>query len=144
MASTDQVRQYLAYWMQLGKPVVIGNSKSTSGNSKILPQPVIQGDRFSPAFEDCWRQIMAANLNNSYLEGTEQSLGELLTPDWELSACARCTMPVPVKTLGVASLTCPCNDLSSWPNTELPLPRSPVSSQSRLDQIRDRLKSHTT
>ena len=143
MASTDQVRQYLAYWMQLGKPVVIADNRSSNGTSKILPQPVIQGDRFSPAFEDCWRQVMAANLNRSYLEGTEQSLGELLTPDWELSACARCTMPVPVKTQGVPSLTCPCTDLSSWPNTELPMPRSPVSSDTRLNQIRDRLQSRT-
>ena len=141
MASTDQVRQYLAYWMQLGKSVVIGNSKSSRDSAKMLPQPVLQGDRFSPAFEDCWQQLMAGNLNKAHLEGTEQSLGELLTPDWDLSACARCSMPVPVKTLGVPSLSCPCHDLPSWPNTELPLPRSPISNQTQLDQIRDRLRS---
>ncbi|MBD3880800.1 hypothetical protein IFO70_03420 [Phormidium tenue FACHB-886] len=136
MASTDQLKQYLAYWFQLGKPVV------TSNGTKVLPQPVLQGDRYSFAFEQCWQQLLNSNLNQAHLEGTEQSLGELLTPTWELSPCARCSMPVPIQSAGVPSLSCPCADLPLWPNTELPQPRSPVDSHARLDQIRKRLQSH--
>jgi hypothetical protein len=57
MASEQEVRQYLAYWFQLGKKVLIRN-----GQESLLPQPVIQGDRYSQAFEDCWQQILAMNL----------------------------------------------------------------------------------
>jgi hypothetical protein len=149
MASTDQLRQYLAYWFQLGKPVVIHSGKTNKQTNngkkvldkKVLPQPVLNGDRYSSAFEQCWQEILAANLNETYLEGTEQSLGELLTPTWELLDCARCSMPIPVQTVGVPVLSCPCDDLPSWPNTELPLPRSPIDSHAQLNQIRDRLRN---
>ncbi|HEY9659576.1 MAG TPA: hypothetical protein V6C65_14045, partial [Allocoleopsis sp.] len=85
MASSDQVRRYLAYWFQLGKPVVIKN-----GETQILPQPVIQGDRYSPEFEACWQRIAAQDGRNCYLEGTAQTIEELLTPMWEIDPCARC------------------------------------------------------
>lgn len=132
MASEQKVKQYLAYWFQLGKKVLTPNGQT------ILPQPVIQGDRYSQEFEDCWRHILAAS-GDSHLEGTEQSIAQLLTPAWELADCARCSMPVPVRSVGIASLFCPCNDLATWPNTEIPAPRSPVNSQAQLTDIRDRL-----
>ncbi len=134
MASSDQVKRYLAYWFQLGKPVVINN-----GETQVLPQPVIQGDRYSPEFEICWQRISAKGGRDCYLEGTIQTIEELLSPTWEIDPCARCEMPVPVMSLGFHSFPCPCFDLPSWPNSDLPQPRSPVDSRAKLDQIRSRL-----
>ncbi len=134
MASETLVRQYLAYWFQLGKGVVIHNGKDV-----VLPQPVIEGDRYSRAFEQCWEQLCQADAGDCYLEGTSQTIRELLSPSWEILPCARCTMPVPIRDAGIGSLDCPCTDLPTWPNLELPLPRSPVNSQMVLTNIRTRL-----
>ena len=132
MASEQEVRQYLAYWFQLGKKVLISNGHT------MLPQPVIRGDRNSEEFEECWRQISPES-GNCYLEGTEETIAELLTPAWDVAGCARCNMPVPVRSVGMPPLSCPCNDLSNWPNTEVPAPRSPVNTQAQLTDIRARL-----
>lgn len=134
MASEQEVKQYLAYWFQLGKKVFICN-----GQESLLPQPVIRGDRYSEEFEDCWRQILSPDSDDCHLEGTEETVAELLTPAWDMSPCARCDMPVLVRSVGIPPLSCPCDDLSSWPNTELPAPRSPVNSQTQLTEIRNRL-----
>jgi hypothetical protein len=134
MASEQQVKQYLSYWFQLGKTVLIDN-----GREALLPKPVISGDRYSEEFEKCWQRILLPESGDCYLEGTDETIAQLLTPAWDVSPCSRCTMPVPVMNAGVASLVCPCFDLSSWPNTEVPTPRSPVDSQRRLKDIRDRL-----
>ena len=133
MASEQEVRRYLAYWFQLGKKVVVHN-----GQKALLPQPVIQGDRYSQAFEDCWQQISSA-AGDCYLEGTDETVATLLTPAWEMNICARCEMPVPVQSVGMPPLSCPCNDLPNWPNTEVPAPRSPVNTQAQLTEIRNRL-----
>ncbi len=133
MASAQEVRQYLAYWFQLGKKVLIRNAQKT-----LLPQPVIQGDRYSQEFEDCWQQILSPD-GECYLEGTNETIAELLTPAWDLSPCGRCSMPIPVRSVGMPPLSCPCNDLSTWPNTEVPAPRSPVNTQGQLTEIRNRL-----
>lgn len=37
MATKQEVKEYLAYWFQLGKKVVVGNGKAT-----FLPQPVFE------------------------------------------------------------------------------------------------------
>jgi hypothetical protein len=135
MASEQQVKQYLAYWFQLGKGVVIRGGEDT-----LLPQPVIQGNRYSQEFENCWQTVLSPASGDCHLEGTNQTIAELLTPAWEIDPCGRCSMPVPVKSIGVlSSLECPCIDLDDWPNTEVPQPRSPVDSQNLLSQIRDRL-----
>ena len=134
MASPDQVKQYLSYWFQLGKPLVINN-----GQEKLLPQPVIQGDRYSDEFEACWQRIMDFNGENCHLDGTVQTIDELLSPCWDIMSCARCDMPVPMMCLGFKDAPCPCFDLVSWPNMALPRPRSPVDSRAQLNQIRDRL-----
>ncbi|UBF25288.1 hypothetical protein K9N68_27335 [Kovacikia minuta CCNUW1] len=135
MASEQKVRQYLAYWFQLGKGVVL-----QGGNEVLHPNPVIQGNQYSQAFEACWQQVLSPESGDCYLEGTTQTIAELLTPGWEIDACSRCSMPVPIKNLGaVSSLDCPCIDLPEWPNMEVPQPRSPVDSQTLLAQIRDRL-----
>ncbi|WP_026734688.1 hypothetical protein [Fischerella sp. PCC 9605] len=134
MASQKEVKRYLAYWFQLGKKVIVGNSAEA-----LLPEYVIVGDRYSDEFEECWRKITSQNSGDCHLEGTHETIAELLTPNWEMFPCARCTMPVPVRNVGMPAELCPCNDLSGWPNMEVPLPRNPVSSQGQLKTIRDRL-----
>ena len=134
MASEQEVRQYLAYWFQLGKKVLIRN-----GQESLLPHRVIRGDRYSEEFEDCWRRLLLPESGDCYLEGTEETVAELLKPGWNVSPCARCDMPIPVHSVGMPPLSCPCNDLSSWPNTSVPAPRSPVNTQAQLTDIRNRL-----
>jgi hypothetical protein len=134
MASTQEVRRYLAYWFQLGKHVIISD-----GQERLLPQPVIEGDRYSQAFEDCWRRITAPDVGDCYLEATEELVADLLQPEWDVSPCVRCSMPVPVRHVGMPPLSCPCSDLLSWPNLDVPLPRSPVNSQVKLRDIQRRL-----
>ncbi|MEX0268409.1 hypothetical protein AB3R30_04645 [Leptolyngbyaceae cyanobacterium UHCC 1019] len=135
MASSEQIKEYLAYWFQLGKGVAF-----QSEQSPLLPKTVIQGNHYSPEFEAAWQQILAES-KNCYLEGTQETIAELLTPAWEINPCSRCAMPMPLKSVGVASLECPCVDVEGWPNTEIPQPRSPVDSQTQLSKIRDRLKN---
>jgi hypothetical protein len=134
MASEQQVKQYIAYWFQLGKRVLIRN-----GREALLPQRVIQGDRYSDEFEECWQRIIAANAGDCHLEGTQETIAELLTPVWDLNSCARCSMPIPVRNLGLPPNSCPCSDLPSWPNLEVPLPRSPVDTQVHLNHLISRL-----
>ena len=137
MAELHQVKQYLAYWFQLGKPL-----KFESGES-VLPQPVIKGNAYSPAFEACWQQALTVGGQRCYLQGTEQTIGELLSGAWEISDCNRCKMPVPTLSVGVqANGACPCSDLPSWPSTDLPQPRSPVDSNTQLEQICFRLSQN--
>lgn len=134
MASEQQVKKYLAYWFQLGKQV-----KICGGHEALLPQPVFTGDRYSDAFENCWQQIKAKESGDCYLENTQQTIADLLSDQWEISDCSRCSMPVPMRSIGLPALECPCSDLPNWPNTDLPQPRSPVSNADQLDNIRQRL-----
>lgn len=135
MASAQEVRQYLAYWFQLGKRILIRN-----GQDSLLPQPVIEGDRYSQAFEECWTKVTSPNAVECYLEGTGETIAQLLTPEWVMAPCARCNMPLAMRDVGMPPLFCPCNNLPNWPNTEVPAPRSPVNSQAQLMGIRDHLQ----
>ncbi|NER26752.1 MAG: hypothetical protein F6J89_03760 [Symploca sp. SIO1C4] len=134
MASEQQVKRYLCYWFQLGKRIVINN-----GTSTLLPQKVVEGDRYSYEFENIWQQIISLERGDCYLEGTTQTIGELLEPRWDIEPCARCDMPVPMINLGMLPAPCPCSDLLTWPNSELPVPREPLCSQEHLNGIRNRL-----
>lgn len=134
MASQEKVKQYLAYWFQLGKKVLLDN-----GQEAILPALIFEGDRYSREFESCWQRILASKAGSCYLEGTEQSIHQLLSPAWDINPCARCGMPVPTIEFGIPSPICPCHDLPSWPNSDLPSPRSPVDSLAHLNKIRERL-----
>ncbi|AFY57752.1 hypothetical protein Riv7116_5373 [Rivularia sp. PCC 7116] len=134
MASKTQVKKYLAYWFQLGKKVIISN-----GVASLQPLNVIDGESYSKDFEECWQKILSPKSGECYLEGTEQTVAELLSPEWDISCCSRCEMPVPLKNLGMPAILCPCNDVLNWPNTELPAPREPVNSQNQLTKIRQRL-----
>jgi hypothetical protein len=137
MATKQEIKNYLAYWFQLGKKVVTVN-----GEASFLPQPVLKGDRYSDEFEECWQKILSSS-GDFYLEGTHETISELLTPAWEVLPCSRCEMPVPMRNLGMPPLLCPCSDLGNWPNTDLPLPRSPIDNQEQLMLIRHRLESQT-
>lgn len=133
MASVDQVQSFLAYWFQLGKPVLLQRE-----NTLCLPSPVFQGAELSPAFQACWQRIMAEP-KQSFLSGTDDSIATLLSDQYDIEDCARCNMPTPMPVRGIASPTCPCTDLPSWPNDEIPQPREAVSTQTHLDDIRQRL-----
>ncbi|MEC4817577.1 MAG: hypothetical protein SAK29_30550 [Scytonema sp. PMC 1069.18] len=136
MASTEDVKRYLAYWFQLGKRVIINNGAAT-----LQPREVIKGDRYSDEFEDCWRRITSPEAGDCHLEGTQETIAELLTPAWDVHPCARCHMPVPARNVGMPPLICPCFDLPSWPNMELPPPRCPINTNDKLMAIRARLLS---
>lgn len=91
MASRGEVKKYLAHWFQLGKGVI-----SEPDGVLYLPKSIIQGDRYSDEFEQCWQALMQANPNMLYLRGTQQSLTDLLSPLWEIVGCAtgaRCRFP---------------------------------------------------
>lgn len=134
MATSEQVKHYLAYWFQLGKQVVTDDGKEC-----YRPKTVIQGDHFSPEFEQCWAEILKTNSRNCHLEGTDQTIDDLLSPAWAVVNCARCDMLIPTPEVVIAQVICPCNDLAGWPNTELPQPRLPVNSHRELSDMSDRL-----
>lgn len=134
MASQEQIKNFLAHWFQLGKPVVLAHNRG-----ECLPQPVFQNGRYSPSFEDCWQKIMVTNGQDCHLKGTTQSLGEMLSSGWDITPCSRCEMPVAVPSFGPAAQLCPCNDLPTWPNTEVPTPRAAVSNEQHLTNLRQRL-----
>ena len=136
MASPIQIKTYLAYWFQLGKKLVWNN-----GTTELLPERVIQGDRFTKEFEECWDKVMSIGGRGCYLEGTTVSIAQLLGSEWAIEQCARCTMPVPIVELGIQDLACPCSDLDNWPNSELPAPRGPTDNRSQLHNITMRLKN---
>ena len=132
MASAQQVKQYVAHWFQLGK-VVFPNGQAE------LPKAVVEGNGYSPDFERCWARILT-HQSGCHLEGTEQSIQDLLSSTWEIAACARCNMLIPAINKGIQPLKCSCSDLDLCPNTELPAPRSPIKSSTYLDNICKRLK----
>ena len=135
MANKTQVKQYLAYWFQLGKKIII-----PSRNEGIVPDKVLNTHNYSSEFEQLFESVTQyPTAQDSYLEGTQQTIAELLSSQWEISNCARCAMPVPVIESGMQPISCVCDDLNNWPNNDLPHPRSPVSSQQNLGRIRGSL-----
>lgn len=134
MASHEQVKRYLAHWFQLGKKIILPKRQET-----LRPLKIFEGDRYSAEFEQCWQKILLIDAD-CYLEGTEQTIQQLLSPSWEIIDCPRCDLPVPMTVAGVTSSVCTCFDLSSWPNTELPSPRFPVDNTRHLQNLRNRLK----
>jgi hypothetical protein len=83
--------------------------------------------------------LTSENPGECYLEGTDYTIQELLSPAWDVIPCARCQMPLPMKVVGVTSPECPCFDLPSWPNSDIPQPRSPICTTSHLADLRTRL-----
>ncbi len=134
MANQEQVKEYLAHWFQLGKSVVIDK-----GNIILLPQTVIAGNHYSEEFERCWQKIISPGTGDCHLEGTHQTIAELLSPAWEMNQCSRCNMPIAMRSLGMPTEICPCHYLPEWPNTEVPPPRCPVNTEACLKEIKNRL-----
>lgn len=134
MASEQQVKRYLAYWFLLGKKVIIPRQ-----DQAISPNLVYDGANYSSEFEQCWQTITAPRHVDSYLEGTDQTIQDLLSSKCDITECAKCKMPVPIITLGIQNLGCPCYDLPSWPNDQLPTPKAPHNNQAQLLRIRQRL-----
>ncbi|OUC13476.1 MAG: hypothetical protein B0A82_16895 [Alkalinema sp. CACIAM 70d] len=134
MASASHVKHYIAYWLQLGKSLV-----THSHRSALKSPSIISGENYSTEFEGYWQQALQ-HANTSYLEGTAQTIAQLLTPEWEIVMCARCPMPIALKVSGVSGENCPCQELNIWPNTDTLPPRAPVVSQSVLLDICEDLK----
>lgn len=133
MASEAQVKRYIAHWFQLGRRILLPKHQE-----KLFPSRIFRGTTYSSEFENCWQYIFTVDAD-CYLEGAEQTIQQLLSPEWELVECARCRMPLPVDISGGTSPVCSCTDLSSWPNTRLPSPRSAIDEQIHLTRIRQRL-----
>jgi len=138
MASVQKVQSYLSYWFQLGKPVVFEKS-----GDKCLPSPIFQGNRYSRSFEQCWQKIMQ-NPSQCFLSGTNESIADLMSDDYEIVGCARCPMPLPMPVRGIKLSPCPCADLPSWPNSDIPQPRDGVCSFEQLQNIHQRLDGAET
>jgi len=115
-----------------------------NGNEALLPQPVLKGEGYSQEFEAGWQKIMSPDSGDCYLEGTDETIAQLLTPEWELVICCRCALPLPLPTAGLPPQGCPCNNLSWWPNLDMPKPRLPVNNQAKLGAICDRLRMAST
>jgi hypothetical protein len=137
MASPTEVKKYLAYWLQLGKKITI-----PSRNLSLLPSKIISGDRYSVEFEKCWALVADEKTGDCYLEGTIQSIQELLSPKWDINNCARCEMPVPMIQLGLQTGECICSDLKGWPNNDLPKPRTPINNKEKLIKIQKSLMTN--
>ncbi|MEO0947216.1 MAG: hypothetical protein AAFY11_03560 [Cyanobacteria bacterium J06641_5] len=137
MAAPDLVKRYLALWFQLGKRVA-----SIDGCRHWQPATTLHGERYAPEFERCWREMINDYRGACYLEGTSQTLAELLSPAWDIVGCPRCPIPIPMRPSGAQPDACPCDDRPLWPNLDLPAPHAPLSSQDRLARICDRLTSH--
>lgn len=130
MAESEKVKKYIAYWFQLGKKIVI-----PSQNTAVLPSCILNIHGYSSEFEECWQLVSNENTGDCYLEGTSQTIQQLLSSKWEISECARCSMPVPMIDIGVQSSTCVCDDMENWPNNQLPSPRQPIDNQKNLRRI---------
>ena len=135
MASTEQVKQYLTHWFQLGKYIICPKQQE-----KIYPQVIFEEHHYSKEFEQCWQKILDIDAD-CYLEGTEQTIQQLLTPAWEIIHCPRCELPIPISVAGIPSTVCTCFDLSTWPNNELPAPRIPSNTTTHLHRLRQRLQN---
>ena len=133
MASKAQVKHYLAHWFQLGKQVLLPKYKQ-----KLRPSQIFEGNTYSCEFEKYWQYIFAVDVD-CYLEGTEQTIQQLLSPEWEVAKCEKCQMPCPVAVSKSTSPACLCVDLPSWPNTTLPSPRSAIDNKTYLARIQQRL-----
>ncbi|MEN9224725.1 MAG: hypothetical protein Q6L60_09360 [Thermostichus sp. HHBFW_bins_43] len=120
MAAPSQVKAYVACWLQLGKGVVC---EHPGGSERIQPRSVLGLGSLSQEFQHSW-QCMSADPWRCYLEGTHESLGQLLSPAWEIGSCGRCGLPVPLPaTTATAIGPCPCSDLKVWPNSATLPPR---------------------
>ncbi len=134
MASPQEVQTYLAYWFQLGRSVHISNGLTT-----LRPVPVLEGNQLSRAFKDCWQAIMAVGGRDCYVDGSSETIEQLLSPQWEIINCARCTVPTAMSTVMPVAKLCPCGDMDHWPNNEVPPPHMPINNKKHFSRLKTRL-----
>jgi hypothetical protein len=127
MATHQELRHYLTHWFQLGKPLILNGTPD-------LITPTLNTDRPSPEFEALWQQILETP-HLAHLQGSDRTLAELLTGTWDIIDCARCDMPVPLKTIGNIDNHCICDDMTTWPNSDTLAPHSPINTTDRLQQL---------
>ena len=135
MSNYDAVKKYFAQWLQMGKKVFI-----QSQNKLVGVKCVVRGESYTNEFEQLWAEISDPRSGDVYLDGTDESIQELLSPKWEVVSCVRCEMPIPIGMGPQAAQICPCNDLGCYPNLEAIAPREPVITAKHLSSIMSRLK----
>lgn len=95
MANKNEVKQYLAYWMQLGRKLILSDRV-------VSLDQVIAGDHYTTRFEEIWQEG-EARPEAASLEGANISLEQLFSANYELLSCPRCDLPLPSLTLGPRS-----------------------------------------
>ncbi|NKB18516.1 MAG: hypothetical protein HC770_11595 [Pseudanabaena sp. CRU_2_10] len=119
----------------MGKKVFI-----QSQNKLVGVKCVVRGESYTNEFEQLWAEISDPRSGDVYLDGTDESIQELLSPKWEVVSCARCEMPIPIGMGPQAAQICPCNNFGCYPNLEAIAPREPVITAKHLSSIMSRLK----
>ncbi len=135
MALRSHVKTYLAYWFQLGRGL-----RMPPDDRLVKFRTILADGHYSREFEAIWQQLTDPWIaSHSYLDGTEQTISQLLEPSWEINDCARCGLPIPMQDRGLPCLSCPCSDLEDIPDIESLPPREPIDSQVILKQLCRRL-----
>jgi hypothetical protein len=135
MANSNVVKDYFAQWMQVGKKVL-----TQSDNKSVSISKVIDGEKYAQEFELLWTEISTNKAQEAYLEGTNETIQELLSDKWELVECPRCSLPSACIDLGVRETkACPCDTMKLWPNLDTIAPRKPIKTAKYLNNICDRL-----
>jgi hypothetical protein len=142
MASSEKVKTYLAYWLQLGQGIRMLGPEGGYGAQLVRPGSVLADGQYSDSFEALWQKLQQPEIaSQAHLWGTEQTIAQLLSSSWEIGTCSLCRLPVPLTTAGlpINSSSCPCSEIKPPPNLELCPPREPINSQVMLKQMCDRL-----
>jgi hypothetical protein len=79
MASESKVRHYLGYWLQFGKKIIMYNGTVAKGLESAISR-----EGYSQEFEDLWAEVRSPDSGNCRLEGSWETIDELLTPQWEI------------------------------------------------------------
>jgi hypothetical protein len=145
MASPTEVKHYLSCWFQLGKEVILSDP---AGARRIRPNRILSIENLSSEFEECWQTIYAA-AHSCALEGTNETIAELLTDRWEITECARCHLSIPLPARGATPEwpPCPCSNLHHWPSFETLPPRcsgDTFSQTARFSRLRQSLEDQNT
>ena len=132
MATSAKIKSFLASWLQLGKAI-----EYHGGENKFQPDRILSIDGYSQEFEDWWSEFKADS-QHWFLAGSHHPLSELFEAEWDIESCSRCDMPIPLRVAGINDSNCPCADLITWPNLELPQPRAPKNTGQNLRKILSR------
>ena len=147
MATQEQVKAYVACWLQMGKTIDV---EQRDRAHQLRPRTVLDDGQYSPEFERNWRYICRF-AERCYLSGTSESIRDLFQERWEIASCSRCKLLLPLPAPGAQETSpCPCADVDYWPNVDalqpriavLPLPEDEVQEsheQKDMHRLRKRL-----